>query len=78
MSARTSVRMPSGGVIGWRPAQRGQATVEYIVAALATLILLSVVPIPGLGWPPGTTVIGRLIDVLHTWWMNFTFLSSLP
>lgn len=59
--------------------QHGQAMTEYIVAALAVLLLLAVFPIPGLGsGPTGESVIGWLIDVLHTWWMNFTFLTSLP
>lgn len=57
--------------------QRGQTTTEYIVATLAVILLLAVIPIPGLGGPP-QSVIGWLITVLHTWWMNFTFLISLP
>ncbi|MBS0192671.1 MAG: hypothetical protein JSR34_00290 [Proteobacteria bacterium] len=61
-----------------RARQRGQTMVEYIVAALAVIVLLSVVPIPGLGAPAGKSVVAWLIDVLHTWWMNFTFLISLP
>ncbi|MBS0213701.1 MAG: hypothetical protein JSR26_11070 [Proteobacteria bacterium] len=61
-----------------RARQRGQAMVEYIVAALAVLILLAVVPIPGLAGSGGKSVIALLIDALHSWWMNFTFLLSLP
>lgn len=52
--------------------------VEYIVAALAVMLLLAVMPIPGLGGPAGESVVGWLVGVLHTWWMNFTFLISLP
>ena len=60
------------------PRQRGQATVEYIVATLAVIMLLAVIPVPGLGGPAGQSVIGWLWNVLQTWWMNFTFLISLP
>jgi hypothetical protein len=75
MSALSSrrLRIPS-----LRRRQTGQAMVEYIVAALAVMLLLAVMPIPGLGGPAGESVVGWLVGVLHTWWMNFTFLISLP
>lgn len=63
--------------LGIRSRQHGQAMAEYIVAALAVIFLLAVLPIPGVGGPP-KPVIEKLIEVLHTWWMNFTFLISLP
>lgn len=66
-----SRRIPPG--LPARSRQRGQAMAEYFLATLAIITAL-IVPVPG--W--GQSVIGWMIGVLHTWWMNFSFLLSLP
>lgn len=62
---------------GWRR-QRGQATVEYVVVGVFALIILLAIPVPGLDGPNNESVIAWLIDVLHRWWSNYSYMISLP
>ncbi|WP_449427434.1 hypothetical protein [Rhodanobacter umsongensis] len=58
--------------------QRGQAMVEYAVIGALALILLLAIPIPGLDGPGNESIIAWLMNVLHTWWSNYSYLISLP
>jgi hypothetical protein len=59
--------------------QWGQAMTEYIVIGALALIILLVVPVPGLeASGHNMSVIGWMIYVLHQWWVHYSYLISFP
>jgi hypothetical protein len=52
---------------------------EYVVIGALALIILLAVPVPGLeAGGHNLSVIAWMVQVLHQWWVNYSYLISFP
>ncbi len=69
----------AAGALALRRGQYGQSMTEYIVVGALALIILLAVPVPGLeSGGHNLSVIAWMVEVLHQWWVNYSYLISLP